>query len=414
MSAKLYKREPFIDSFGSSKIRNDYDGKSDDISYDDPTSNDFDETILSDNLWIHETIKHHNIKYTINQRELHEPFNDIESQYLIDHNDIRSNIELNNLNNIPYKIDKKTKKRLLNKIDTNDGNISDTQTNYIRGQLMQQKEQYKLWKQKNNITIEPEDDVLNENIKGYEVPLSEKWWNMSHDIHYEMPHQALHGGVTRNDDESDLPLNTYWHKITLSPDSWHTLKQNFREGIRPGSKLWNTVAWRSDNERKFVSSKYWPESFKVWFQRSEEELINSHDFRCKVLDHSAIDHYWEIGQMRWNRNNMKPYVRFAIWFCAPFFGLYSFIQYHYKFGVPTIKQFKREWIRWKHMMKTGEADEYYMLGNRNEMHRIDYMQAIKPQTAHANKLTDLDDLKKRTMGGYLNNISEKIADKVPY
>jgi hypothetical protein len=53
-----------------------------------------------------------------------------------------------------------------------------------------------------------------------------RWWNKA-GSEYDMPHQALHGGVSLYDDEADLPLNSYWHKVTMSPESWSMLRTYF-------------------------------------------------------------------------------------------------------------------------------------------------------------------------------------------
>ncbi|ETO03788.1 hypothetical protein RFI_33614, partial [Reticulomyxa filosa] len=111
-----------------------------------------------------------------------------------------------------------------------------------------------------------------------EEELERQWWGIGGHKHL-MPHQSVHGGVKNDDLEMDLPLNTFWHKSTISPSNWQFLKQNFRKNMEPNSSGWNELAYRSEFERHSI--KHWPETMKQWFVRSDEELLNSHDFRSK-------------------------------------------------------------------------------------------------------------------------------------
>ena len=91
---------------------------------------------------------------------------------------------------------------------------------FIERQLKQQQENYKHWKELNENDEDNQPPIWN-NALAQRYEDKKNWWNASSKRKYDMPHQALHGGVDTFDDESDIPLNSYWHKSTVSPDSWH-------------------------------------------------------------------------------------------------------------------------------------------------------------------------------------------------
>ena len=99
---------------------------------------------------------------------------------------------------------------------------------FIQNQVNTANAQFKEWKANVNEHNEP---PLWNNALADKYEDKENWWNVSAKQKYDMPHQALHGGVDNFDDESDIPLNSYWHKSTVSPDSWHMYEytQNFHE-----------------------------------------------------------------------------------------------------------------------------------------------------------------------------------------
>ena len=107
----------------------------------------------------------------------------------------------------------------------------------------------------------------------------------------------------------DLPLNTYWHKATLTPDNFKILKDNFRKNLVPGSAKWNEVVYRHDLERWMT--KKWPNWMRHMFVRSENELLTDHTFRCTMMDHSALDEYWRLGQ-----NTHPFFFVFSLFFCV--------------------------------------------------------------------------------------------------
>mmetsp|Transcript_55976 Transcript_55976/g.89099 ORF Transcript_55976/g.89099 Transcript_55976/m.89099 type:complete len:471 (+) Transcript_55976:12-1424(+) len=236
---------------------------------------------------------------------------------------------------------------------------------FIQNQIKEHSANFQHWKKYE----ETEQNELPE----YRSPLADRyedknnWWNYSSKKKYDMPHQALHGGVDNFDDESDVPLNAYWHKATVSPDSWHMIKTKFRQNMRPGSEEWNRWAFRGDFERKAL--KYWPEAAKIWFVRSEEELVNCHDFRCKMLEHSAMDEYWRLGELRWNRKLWEPYTRIGTWVIAPIFAFVMTWWYRRAVGKRSRSQFDDEFSRWKQTAAKDQGDEHYMLAWRDTLQK---------------------------------------------
>eukprot|EP01083_Nonionella_stella_P098534 277129_1 len=235
---------------------------------------------------------------------------------------------------------------------------------FIENELKTQQHSYKEWK--DNVTPENEPPLWN-NALADRYEDKDNWWNVSSKYKYDMPHQALHGGVDKFDDESDVPLNSYWHKSTVSPDSWQMMKQRYRENMRPGSEEWNKWAFRTPVERK--SLKWWPETLNMWFLRHETELLHSHEFRCKMMEHSALDEYWRLGELRWNRKLWEPYLRIGTWVVAPLLGAAATWWYRKAIGHRTRRQFDDEYKRWKQTCAVHEGDEHYMFSWRDSLQK---------------------------------------------
>ena len=116
----------------------------------------------------------------------------------------------------------------MNSTDTNkyeDEELSDAHPSeggdprkYIESQINSANADFKQWR--DNVDEKNEPPLWN-NALADRYEDKQNWWNASSKRVYDMPHQALHGGVDNFDDESDIPLNAYWHKSTVSPDSWH-------------------------------------------------------------------------------------------------------------------------------------------------------------------------------------------------
>ena len=173
--------------------------------------------------------------------------------------------------------------------------------------------------------------------------------------------------------------------------------------MKPGSPVWNQVAFRSDFERRALS--YWPQTFKTWFGRTEKELLNSHDFRGVMLEYASIDEWWRIGELRWNRKLWFPYVRMLQYSIAPILGLLFYIRFTNKPGSPgtvTSEEWEKEYQDWKHMLKSGDADEYYMIQyNESKLFtkRAEPTQ-FKPKTGD-----ELVELQKRTWQGQADQMA---------
>ena len=145
------------------------------------------------------------------------------------------------------------------------------------------------------------------------------------------------------------------------------MKTRYRENMRPGSSEWNKWAFRSELERKTL--KYWPRAMSTWFLRREEELLHSHEFRCKMMEHSALDEYWRLGELRWNRKLWEPYLRIGTWVIAPVLGAAATWWYRRAIGYRTNQQFTDEYKRWKQTCAVGEGDEHYMFSWRDSLQK---------------------------------------------
>ena len=70
--------------------------------------------------------------------------------------------------------------------------------------------------------------------------------------------------------------------------------------------------------------------------------------------------------MRFDRKMWRPYIRVIQWVFAPLSALYL----HWtlkKINPRTDEDWKRERIKWKHKLKTGDADDYYMFGVQSKI-----------------------------------------------
>ena len=145
------------------------------------------------------------------------------------------------------------------------------------------------------------------------------------------------------------------------------MKTRYRENMRPGSSEWNKWAFRTELERKTL--KYWPRAMCGWFLRREEELLNSHEFRCKMMEHSALDEYWRLGELRWNRKLWEPYLRIGTWVVAPVLGAAATWWYRRAIGYRTDSQFREEYKRWKQTCAVDQGDEHYMFSWRDSLQK---------------------------------------------